>query len=393
MAASDKAPVVCDNGTGFVKCGFAGDNFPIGSFPSMIGRPTLRQESKLSKAVKLKDIMIGQEAENAREFLEISYPMENGIVRDWDDMKILWDFTFESVLKINPKDHKILLTEPPSNPKKNRKKMYTNMFEVYGFEAAIVQLQAVLVLYAQGLLTGVVLDSGDGVSHVIPVYEGYGMPNLIQRLNVAGRHVTRQLIALLQVRGYNLNRSADFDTARMIKEQLCYAAFDPAKEQQLASDTTVLVKEYKLPDGRVLKIGRERFMAAEVLFDPAKYSFDGKGMAEMIYSAINTASIDLRADFYKHIVLSGGTTMFAGLPSRLEKDLKDLWLERIAKGDKKRLKKFQLKIEDPPRRKNMVFLGGAVLGDIMKDKEDFWITKEEWEELGPTQAMIKHNQW
>merc|ERR1719204_1871059 len=187
------------------------------------------------------------------------------------------------------------------------------------------------------------------------------MPNLIQRLNVAGRHVTRQLVNLLQVRGYNLNRSADFDTARMIKEQLCYAAFDPAKEQQLASETTVLVKEYKLPDGRVLKIGRERFMAAEVLIDPA----------------INTASIDLRSDFYKHIVLSGGTTMFSGLPSRLEKDLKELWLERIAKGDKKRLRKFQLRIEDPPRRKNMVFLGGAVLGDIMKDKTEFWITKEE----------------
>jgi len=378
-----KEPVVCDNGTGFVKVGFAGNNFPSLSFPSMIGRPMLRQEANFDSSIKLKDIMVGKEAEVAREFLEISYPMENGIVKNWDDMKILWDFTFNDCLKIDPKEHRILLTEPPDNPKKNRINMYTNMFEKYGFQGAAVQLQAVLVLYAQGLLTGVVLDSGDGVSHVIPVYEGHGMPHLIQRLNVAGRHVTRRLIRLLQLRGYNLNRSADFDTARQMKEQLCYVGYDIEKEKALASETTVLVKEFKLPDGRTLKVGRERFLAAEVLFTPSLADVDGKGMAEMLYSCIEAADIDLRTDFYRHIVLSGGTTMFAGLPSRLEKDLKDIWITRKFKGDRSKLNKFRLRIEDPPRRKNMVYLGGSVLADIMKDKDEFWISKEQWAEMGP----------
>ena len=109
----------------------------------------------------------------------------------------------------------------------------------------------------------------------IPVYEGYGLPNLIKRLNVAGRHVTRQLINLLQLRGYSLNRSADFDTARQIKERLCYVGYDLAVERKLAQETTTLVQPFQLPDGRIIKVGRERFEASEVLFDPDKAGVEG----------------------------------------------------------------------------------------------------------------------
>merc|ERR1712228_913072 len=289
-------------------------------------------------------------------------------------MKVLWDYTFNECLKIKPSEYKILLTEPPANPFENRKKMYQHMFETYGFGSVMVAIQAVLVLYAQGLLTGVVLDSGDGVSHVIPVYEGYGLPNLIKRLNVAGRHVTRQLINLLQLRGYSLNRSADFDTARQIKERLCYVGYDLAVERRLALETTTLVQPFQLPDGRIIKVGRERFEASEVLFDP-----------------VMKADIDLRPEFFKHIVLSGGTTMFAGLPSRLEKDVKELWIENVAKGDRSRVGEFKLKIEDPPRRKNMVFLGGSVLADIMKEQDEFWLSKEDYEEKGAIRAIKEHH--
>jgi len=385
-----KTPVVCDNGTGVVKVGYAGANFPEFNFRSMIGRPMMRADEKMDgKGIVLKDIMVGDEAAAVREYLECSYPLENGIVRNWADMKILWDYTFNDCLKINPSEHRILLTEPPANPVENRKKMYEHMFDVYGFDGAMVAIQAVLVLYAQGLLTGVVLDSGDGVSHVIPVYEGYGLPTLIQRLNVAGRHVTRQLIALLQLRGYNLNRSADFDTAMQIKEKLCYVGYDLGIERKLALETTTLVKPFQLPDGRIIKVGRERFEAAEVLFNPSRIGVDAKGIHEQLWTAINKADMDLRPAFYKHIVLSGGTTMFAGLPSRLVKDMKELWVERIAKGDKGRLGKFKLNIEDPPRRKNMVFLGGSVLADIMKEQDEFWMSKAEWNEKGAKRAIAE----
>jgi len=348
----------------------------------MIGRPLMRYEEEF-KNVELKDIMVGDECSQHRSMLEITYPVENGIVQDWKGMVNLWDYTFHQRLKIDPKEHKILLTEPPMNPKENQKKMLQNMFETYQFEAAKVSIQAMLVLYAQGLLTGVVVDSGDGVTHIVPVWEGICPPTLIKRLNVAGRHMTRYLIKLLQVRGYAFNRSADFETVRQIKEQFCYVGYDMEVESRLALETTVLMQSYTLPDGRVIKLGRERYEAAEVLFKPSLIDVEGDGVHEMLFNMIQDADIDLRPAFYKHIVLSGGSTMYPGLPSRLEKEMRRLYLEKVLKNDKKKLSKFKLRIEDPPRRKHMVFLGGSVLADIMKERPEFWISKAEWAEHGP----------
>jgi len=259
-----------------------------------------------------------------------------------------------------------------------------HMFEKYHFAGTKVSIQAMLVLYAQGLLTGVVLDSGDGVTHIVPVWEGICPPTLIKRLNVAGRHITRHLIKLLQVRGYAFNRSADFETVQKIKEALCYVGYDLEVEKRLALETTTLLCKYELPDGRIIKMDRERFEAPEALFDPSLIgveSSDG-GMSQMLFKMINEADIDLRQAFYKHIVLSGGSTMYPGLPSRLEKDMRDIYLEHVLKGKKEGLDKFKLRIEDPPRRKHMVFLGGSVLADIMKDKDEFWISRAEWMEHG-----------
>jgi len=298
-------------------------------------------------------------------------------------MKHIWDHTFYEKMKIEPKEHKVLLTEAPMNPKQNKQKMLENMFETYGFGHAKVSIQAMLVLYAQGLLTGIVVDSGDGVTHIVPVYEGVVPPLWIKRLDVAGRHITRNLIKLLQVRGYALNSSADFETARRIKEELCYVGYDMKIEQNLALETTVLMKTYTLPDGRVIKMGRERFEAPEVLFNPGLMDSEQDGVHEMLFNMVQTdVDIDLRKELYKHIVLSGGSTMYPGLPSRLEKELKDLYLQRVCKGNTAQLAKFKIRIEDPPRRKHMVFLGGSVLADIMKDQEEFWISKAEWEEEG-----------
>ena len=142
------------------------------------------------------------------------------------------------------------------------------MFETYEFGAANVSIQAMLTLYAQGLLTGVVVDTGDGVTHVVPVYDGFVPQHLIRRLDVAGRHITQYLIKLLMLRGYAFNRTADFETVRQIKEKLCYVAYDIDKERKLAQETTCLMENFTLPDGKVIKLGRERFEAAEALFNP-----------------------------------------------------------------------------------------------------------------------------
>eukprot|EP00761_Pharyngomonas_kirbyi_P011898 gb/GECH01011924.1/.p1 GENE.gb/GECH01011924.1/~~gb/GECH01011924.1/.p1 ORF type:complete len:389 (+),score=87.43 gb/GECH01011924.1/:1-1167(+) len=377
----NKNVVVCDNGTGFVKCGYAGSNFPEATFPAMVGRPILRAEESIGD-VELKDIMCGDDCAKLRASLEVNYPVSNGMVRNWEDMEHLWNHTFYDVMDINPKECKIMLTEPPMNPKANREKMIEYMFETYGFEGCYISIQAVLTLYAQGLLTGVVIDSGDGVTHIVPVYEGYSLPHLTRRLDLAGRDITQYLIKLMLFRGYAFNRTADFDTVRQIKEKFCYVGYDLDLEKRLALETTTLVESYTLPDGRVIKIGRERFEAPEALFQPSLVDKESLGLADLVFDVINNADIDIRQDFYKHIVLSGGSTMYPGLPSRLEKDITELYCQNVLKGDREGLKKFKLRIEDPPRRKHMVYLGGAVLADIMQDKQDFWISKAEYEEKG-----------
>ncbi|XP_019798370.1 actin-related protein 2 isoform X2 [Mirounga angustirostris] len=332
MDSQGRKVVVCDNGTGFVKCGYAGSNFPEHIFPALVGRPIIRSTTKVGN-IEIKDLMVGDEASELRSMLEVNYPMENGIVRNWDDMKHLWDYTFgPEKLNIDTRNCKILLTEPPMNPTKNREKIVEVMFETYQFSGVYVAIQAVLTLYAQGLLTGVVVDSGDGVTHICPVYEGFSLPHLTRRLDIAGRDITRYLI--------------------------------------------------KLPDGRIIKVGGERFEAPEALFQPHLINVEGVGVAELLFNTIQAADIDTRSEFYKHIVLSGGSTMYPGLPSRLERELKQLYLERVLKGDVEKLSKFKIRIEDPPRRKHMVFLGGAVLADIMKDKDNFWMTRQEYQEKG-----------
>jgi actin-related protein 2 len=282
--------------------------------------------------------MLGDEASQLRHMLELSYPMENGIVRNWEEMQHVWDYTFgESKLNIDPTDCKILLTEPPMNPAKNREKLVEVMFEKYGFLGCHVAIQAVLTLYAQGLVTGIVLDSGDGVTHICPVYEGFSLSHITKRLDIAGRDITRYLIKLLLLRGYAFNHTADFETVRIMKEQLCYVAHDIEEEQRLALETTVLVESYTLPDGRVIKLGGERFEAPEILFQPHLTNCEGVGIAELLFNTIQQADMDIRPDFYKHIVLSGGTTMYPGFSSRLEREMTQLYLERVLKGDTQRL--------------------------------------------------------
>jgi len=390
MADTD-LPLVVDNGTGYCKTGWAGSNFPEHSFPSIIGRPILRAEergSTLPSGAQIRDIMVGDLASEYRNYLQITQPLEHGIVRNWEDMRHLWDYTFDEKLKVRTEGRKILLTEPPMNPTKNREKMCEIMFEEYKFGGVYVAIQAVLTLYAQGLQTGVVVDSGDGVTHIVPVYDGFSLPHLTRRLDVAGRDVTRYLIKLLLMRGYAFNRTADFETVRQIKEKLCYMSYDIELDKRLAEETTALVENYTLPDGRVIKVGSERFEAPECLFQPALVDVEQPGCAEMLFNTIQAAPVDVRSELYKHVVLSGGSSMYAGLPSRLEKEIKQLYLSKVLHGDPERLSKFKLKIEDPPRRKHMVFLGGAVLADIMKDRESFWVTQAEWQEQG-TRALLK----
>lgn len=121
---------------------------------------------------------------------------------DWGDMKLIYQYLFgPKKLKITPKDSKILLTEAPLNPVKNRRAMLEVMLDYFEFHQCSLAYQAILTLYAQGVITGVVVDIGDGVTHICPVIDGYCIQKSIARLNVAGRDITRYLVTLLLKRG------------------------------------------------------------------------------------------------------------------------------------------------------------------------------------------------
>lgn len=326
--------IICDNGSGYVKLGYGNDSFPRFVLPSIVGRPMLRASQKIGEQ-ELKELMVCDEAAPLRAFLEVKYPLVEGKIRDWTDMEHIWDYCFHNKLGLpaDKSDKQILLTEAAKNPLKNREKMGEIMFEKYGFGGVLFEYQALLTLMAEGQRTGAVLDAGDGVSHVIPVYEGLIQEPAIARLDVAGRHVTEYLIKLLMLRGYAFNSSADFELVREIKEDLCYVSIDITKERKIAKDTTVIDREYKLPNGDVIIVGRERFEAPEILMNPSLLEKEDDDIATMVYNSICSCPLDIQKPLVSNIYLSGGTTMIPGMSSRIEKELEKLYVEKKGRGD------------------------------------------------------------
>ena len=308
-----KPHIIIDTGTCYTKAGLSGEEGPRAVFPSMVGYP--KYASGMVGGDK-KEFYVGADVETKRGVLKLNYPIEGGEVNNWDDVEKIWGNVFTNELRVAPEEHNIMIIEPPNNDKFNREKIAQIMFETFNVPGLYIANSAVLSLYAVGKFYGITIDSGEDMTHFVPIYDGFIISHAYIGENYAGRDLTLFLMKLLNESGYRFSTSFEKEIVKSIKEKACYVASDLSEELKWVEPY-----DYELPDGTHIIIKDQRIRCPEALFKPELIGKDGVGIAEACNYSIQKCDIDIKKDLYNCIVLSGGNSMFDGLPERLTKEI------------------------------------------------------------------------
>ncbi|KFO21958.1 actin-related protein T1 [Fukomys damarensis] len=357
--------VIFDNGSGLCKVGMSGFDGPIHVINSVVGHPKFSIPSARAGGKKY---FVSEEAQCIYDALYVHYPIERGIVTRWDDMEKLWKHLFKWELGVKPSEQPVLMTEPSLNPIEAREKTAEIMFEKFNVPAFYLCNHAVAALYSYASVTGLVVDSGDGVTCTVPIFEGYSLSHAVTKLYVAGRDITEHLIRLLLAQGYTypciLNKAVVDD----IKERMCYVSLEPEKE--LHKKRQEVLTEYKLPDGNIVDIRDHLCQVPEVLFSPDQLGIHAPGLSKMVCRSIMKCDMDIQKSLFADVVLSGGSTHFPGLEERLMEEL-----EQLASGG------TPIKITASPNRCFSAWIGASIMA-CMSSFKQLWVTSADFKEYG-----------
>lgn len=357
------APIIIDIGTSTIKAGFGGQEKPSLIFPNFYGEVKYPKAGGLIKKDEKKEI-IGKDCLKYMGVIKLKYPLIHGMFSDINDVELIFDYIFNN-LEINMaemKEHPVLITEPLLNPKQNRENMAKILFDTLKIEYLFFASQPVLSLYSTSLTSGAVLESGDGVTQSCIIYDGYSIPNSKKRINLGGRDVTEYLQYLLNRNGYELKNSDGFQITKKIKEEIGEISID----KNIIENNNEINKKYILPDDSEINIGKERFLAPEILFNPSLKEYEYPGLAEILTDSINQTNVDLKKQLYNTILLSGGNMKMKGMKERIHKEIKKLAPQNI-----------KVRLHTPSNPENCAWIGANIISSLDKCK-DMWIQQKEW---------------
>ena len=363
---------VIDNGSGYMKAGFSGEEAPKVMFPTMVGKTKVEG---IYVGDEKKESIIGSEAEKKFGILNISYPIQGGIIVNWDEMERIWANTFYGELKISPEEHNLLLSESPFITRKDREKMLEMMFETFNCASTYLVAQSVLAAYSVGKSTGISIDCGHTSLNFAPIYEGFLQRHCVQHIPIAGKDINDILINLLIKNGQVIDSKMQKQSIIKAKESFCFLRHD--NEDEIEKKKEEETKDWELPDKKKITISKERYQATEVIFDPKQFGYDYPNFQELFKKTVKSIDSDLREIMLANIIFNGGTTLIKGFKNRVTQEIEQAGQDY----------EFKKKVHTYPEAQFMAWIGGSILTSLT-NFENLWITKAEYKEEG--KATIVH---